>query len=665
MTMRPAFLRLLHALLAFCVLLAPQANAVSIGEAVMLSRWGEPLRAQVTLRVNPGELVEDGCLSLTLPGAQEDDASLYLTKAKLTVQGNPAQPSILVSGTEPFNEAFAKLRLQIKCANTGGIIKILTLLPELTLAPPEVLEPPVVKPAVVAASAVATSISPVSDKTPLPVAKTLPPPVTPAAPKPEKTSKVTVTSPASNSASFSLRLSGEALDMSRVGSLSSQDREILLAQQKMLDADDQMADMLAMRHELQLMRQELEGLKARLPQSQGTAASAPVVASAPQAVPSNAAGASWLEENLPLIGLLAGLAAATVLVWLGLRRISRKKMQAATHSYRQEKRDAAPLVAAHAPTEVKVHEAKAHETKAAGSAQKAMPFAPPPPPASEAAAESDLILEEAQLYAVHNRPQKAIEMLSELITTYPKKMEAWLALLSLYSAQGEVGQFEKVARRLQSLGPEKSVWSRAQALGRTLDRDNRLYRDDGSAVLSDSGVVRSSGRPIGDVLVAMGLLSPQDMQNCLDEFNPRVDGRFGGYLISRKMITYEQLDEALLHQQGLSSTGKPAGTLPTLEEMEILLEDFDAERDGSVLDYLLTRKGITPDQLGHSMTFDALAEAEAPAPASKSEPLDFLIDLDFHPAAPATTEPLSAVFDRFQPMDFDLNLEIPPAKKTE
>ncbi|MEJ1959976.1 MAG: hypothetical protein WDM70_11605 [Nitrosomonadales bacterium] len=62
------------------------AGAVSIGEAVLLSKLGEPLFAQVDLTVENYENVTDACLSLIPPDAGEDDISSYLTKASLTLK---------------------------------------------------------------------------------------------------------------------------------------------------------------------------------------------------------------------------------------------------------------------------------------------------------------------------------------------------------------------------------------------------------------------------------------------------------------------------------------------------------------------------------------------------------------------------------------------------
>jgi len=120
--------------LVLSVPLLPLAQAVSIGEVVVQSRWSEPLRAQVELRATAGEMIEESCLSLTAPDAQDDDASIYLTKAVLGIKRDAGRQIVTISTNRPFKEMFAKVRLQVKCANSGGMTKVLTILPDLEAA---------------------------------------------------------------------------------------------------------------------------------------------------------------------------------------------------------------------------------------------------------------------------------------------------------------------------------------------------------------------------------------------------------------------------------------------------------------------------------------------------------------------------------------------------
>ncbi len=96
----------------------------------------------------------------------------------------------------------------------------------------------------------------------------------------------------------------------------------------------------------------------------------------------------------------------------------------------------------------------------------------------------------------------------------------------------------------------------------------------------------------------MGVLSKLDLQNFLDDFDPKKHGRFGGYLVARKAITLAQLDQALLQQQGVHTEVK-FGDLPSLQGIENFLADFDPKRDGSVGEFMASRKAVTPKQLSH------------------------------------------------------------------
>jgi Tfp pilus assembly protein FimV len=120
--------------LLLAMLVLPSAHAVSIGEVQVQSRWGEPLRAQVELRVNAGELIEESCLSLTAPDAQDDDVLVYLTRAVLGIKREAGRQIVTINTSQPFKEMFAKIRLQVKCANSGGMTKVLTILPDLEAA---------------------------------------------------------------------------------------------------------------------------------------------------------------------------------------------------------------------------------------------------------------------------------------------------------------------------------------------------------------------------------------------------------------------------------------------------------------------------------------------------------------------------------------------------
>ena len=170
----------------------------------------------------------------------------------------------------------------------------------------------------------------------------------------------------------------------------------------------------------------------------------------------------------------------------------------------------------------------------------------------------DAILEEAELYSNHGRPATAVKILLDLLYRNPSNLAAWSLLLSNYSSLGNAIQFEETARSfLKHLEyhEDSSLWVKIQALGRTLDKGNPLYIDhSGNTFVSPLLPGESKPyRPLGNILLGMGILTEHILQSCLDSFDPLKHGRFGGFLLSNRVITLAQLDQALLQQQvGLS-----------------------------------------------------------------------------------------------------------------
>ena len=548
------------------------ADAVSIGDVVLQSRFGDPLLARIDLKVDSGEQVDDSCLSLAAPDPLDEDIGFYLTKVKLSVITEGELKYVNISSSMPFNDPFAKLRLQVKCAGTGSVIKTLTILPDLDTSVPLA--------AITAPAAHSTeeviSAPPQSNK------RDVAPPqnqrnnqdALPEVKKqtPKKASgpshkQLAQSAPAndrkkSGSPTVRLEVSGEPLDESRLGKVSKEERRLLLSRQKMLDADDQMVKFLAMQHQIKQLQNELVALESQLSllgitpvtvassvpaavSAPATSASAIVSASAiPQAStpkPANVvkpAAGQQDNSNLPN-GLFAafGLVLIIIALWQGLRYYTKVK----SHTGINLQQETEPIL-------------KLSAGAASTTGQPApTPAAPVKFAISEAEeSEVDSMLEEAELYSTHGRPAKAAELLQAIIQRSPAKLDAWSLLFSIYSSLGKASEFEKAAREFLKYHESNPTWSKIQALGRTLDKSNPLYVDNNIDAAASSALedAISSFRPVGDILIEMGVLTEQNLQNCLDTFDPKKHGRFGGYLLARKEITLEQLDQALLLQQG-------------------------------------------------------------------------------------------------------------------
>jgi hypothetical protein len=667
------------------------AQAVSIGEVSLQSRLGQPLLAQVELVVGSDENIDDSCLSLTLPDATEDEPGGYLTKAFLALKSEGNRQYISISSRKPLEDAFAKLRLQVKCLDTGSVIKTLTILPDLIETSPQAEISPPVAPS---SAKIIASISPPELRA---ITATASPIATPgtvpdakanhgkkALPGSKQLKSQTKTASGKDGAtSFKLKLSGEPMDESRIGKISTAERAMLLARQKLLDADDQTASFLAMQHQVKQLQDELGEIKLQLAQLGVNPAS--LAASAP--LPAEATPATGELENHPKpvvaakppVSLLAnqnlrdGLVAAfglvflVFLLWLGLRYYTKSKSRAKITSQPEvgifikepvhavSPKIAQSLALKSAP-QVAAAMAKADPEQTIVVPPKASTFRnelsqalPATQKIEPEVTEEDSMLEEAGLYASHGRPAKAVEILQEIIKRRPSKAEAWPLLLSIYSSLAKATEFEKTARAFLLHHKDSPAWSGIQALGRTFDQNNPLYTDgintaSASPLLPDAGLPR---RPVGDVLIEMGVLSKQDLQNCLDDFDPKKHGRFGGYLVARKVITLAQLDQALLQQQGVSNEVKP-GTLPSLQEMENFLADFDPKRDGSVGEFLAARNAVTQEQLSNLLQQKSTppvatlaSQAEQSPPAGEKSATDFVLgssssftklDFEFEPA---------------------------------
>lgn len=425
-------------------LFMPAAQAVSIGEIVVQSSWGEPLQAHVELRTVAGEVIEESCVMLVAPDAQDEESSVYLTKATLGVKRDAGRQLVTISTSRPFREMFAKIRLQVKCANGGGMTKVLTILPDLDMTEKFRSD-----------EATPTLATVLTDKTiaTLPDANTT---ATVAAHKDEQLAKnpKKILAPLKKHvqpqpAKSTLKITAEKFDVSEM-TQTNVDNHTLLQKIKELNADDQLAAMLAMQNEIQKLRDELNEIKAGI-QVIPKKPAVPTPPPPPPVVASAEYGTSfWL-------GSFSGL---LLLGMLGLRYFSRNKRN--------------PARAKIAPT---VNETTSSEAATKTPAGELTQIISAYTASRDNPSDTELMMEEAQLYAAHSRPQKAIQILTELIDAHPQKMDAWLALFTNYASLHEAAQFEKLAERFQQIKPDDHTWALVQSLGRTLEREHPLYQE--------------------------------------------------------------------------------------------------------------------------------------------------------------------------------------------
>lgn len=642
----------------------------------MQSSLGEPLYAQVDLRLEPGEAIDTSCLSLS---GDEDSGGFFPVGwiADLDQSGRKVE----IRTYKPFNELFAIFRLKIKCRGMGSISKTLTMLPEFdasaasretAIAAPGNAD----EPSSVAAQNEAAHISgqPVAPGMPptFPLRKTaavtgagnlqLMPDQEMSLHQNNATSKRESNRNKEHNTQFRLKLSGEPLDLSYIGKTNAEGLELLLARQMLLDEDDQAAQYLSVLHQMKLMQMELETLKLKLRLTELKKTSPSDAAS--RAVIAHTQSAS---ENNPIWGsglMLFGWLAAISLTWLGLRHVAQNRYRAPRPDTSTGERPARPEKQVSQPAAVVVpltkHEKNSQMTQVVGAPPKQTDIqAEKESPTSENESE---VLEEAELYAVYGHPDKGIKILHQFVMQHPASEKAWMLLLSICSSRCQVKAFESAARNFLKHNENSPSWPAIQALGRTLDQENPLYVDENTLGASAPLLpyfAYHKHRPIGDILVELNYLSSQDMEDSLKEFNPKRHGRFGNYLVMRKLVSYAQLGEALMKQQ---ASGNELDTLPTLQQMEDLLKDFDPQRDGSVEEFLMSRKKSIIEHHAPPVKLELQEQhkQETAQPVGAQEPdkycsMDFVLNFDQDTHA-TNKQPGYIAEDKSQPLEFDMEL---------
>lgn len=509
--------------------------ALGMGELSLASNLGERLEAYVDVRLDKGENIDDACISLAAVREGAVDSSIALMQTGLSARFDKTAQRIEIRSNSPFNEPAAEFSLSIQCKGAlSSYAKVFAVLPDFQAAPvPEI-------PAAPASERVATppSTPVVVASTPLPV-PTVPLVSTP--PVPEKPQQLVATSVKPRNkksrspqkpAEFRLQLSGAQLDISRIGKLSAEERELISVQRKLLDEDDQTAHLLAMQYQLKTMSEEIQAIRLKLANLEAPKSDTPVEGNKKPPLSAD----TWYL----ILQILAGLLILGLMVY-GLRRYQQRRIL----DSRFVQDDDEKLLDAPKPANESTLNIVRPVRQKQNTVQSEIQLSALPESTNK---EEQIVLEEAELYALYGHPDKAIRILLEFLEQFPQSENAWMLLLSIHSSNAGVTEFESAARKFLSHNKNSTHWKTIQALGRTLDKDNELYLvEEHSALWLPSHVTKQ--RPIGDILIQLGHLSEQDMEHCLAEFDPKQHGRFGNYLLTRRMINHAQLNEALLMQQ--------------------------------------------------------------------------------------------------------------------
>ena len=141
---------------------------------------------------------------------------------------------------------------------------------------------------------------------------------------------------------------------------------------------------------------------------------------------------------------------------------------------------------------------KAAATAAGAAAITADATAAPEP--APAAVEDVDPLAEAEVYIAYGRDGQAEEILKEALAKDPKREDAQLKLLEIYSARKDKAAFGKLAGELnKQTGGSGDNWIKAAAMGYALDPSNSLY------AAGKDAVVATADTAVADVDLDLGL----------------------------------------------------------------------------------------------------------------------------------------------------------------
>lgn len=550
---------------------SPFAYAIGIGDISLQSNLGEPLRAEVGLLLEKGDTLDDKCLSLT----EAEDSGSHLPSG-LTAKLGPSGRKIEIRSRKPFNEFFATFRLQIKCSGMGSVSKTLTVLPEISTAstplvaigsdrssthPPQSEENPIetARPSEHLASPqqlAAVSGNESANQEKLPVAK--PPASALPVKKPAKRSRDVRKN---RNVQFRLKLSSGQLDASRIGTITAEQHESLLAQQLLLDEDDQTAHFLAMQHQLKLMQDELGAIKLKLAtlENAGSSDLNGLGVVAPANVTSQLKDTN--DQQWRRMLMVLGLVVATFMTWLGFRYFGRTNYQASKVFFSEkdnpsipERYISKPIAVANVekPVSKPIAVAKIQvepEIKPAETVNTVIPEIQPEVHTENEHADSEenSVLEEAELYILYGHHEKAAKALQKYVAQHPQSEKSWKLMLSILSSRGQAKEFETNARAFLQHNKNSPAWEAMQALGRTLDKNNPLYIDEkalgGSAWLPLKEVQLKQQTGGVDALKPDGTPEVQQNGGLLKDVNPQRDGSLEESLMSPKVKNAEDESE--------------------------------------------------------------------------------------------------------------------------
>lgn len=275
-------------------------------------------------------------------------------------------------------------------------------------------------------------------------------------------------------AGFRLKLSGADLNLSLIGKFTEEQRSFLRERQALLDADDQTAGFLALKHRVGELEKEIETMRLKMTPAVAAPASPPPRPQAlPVAVPFGSEVWQIARYGLTLYLLpFSQIVVSVLALFFIIRHYSGIKERLAARGLLRK--GAKPMRRA-----VVVEPEKGVPPITEFDQRLVIAATPPAAVANPVAPDSvDAILEEAQLYVIHGHPDHAIRLLEEQIGGNRGEVRIWMLLFVIYRSQGMKLEFEKLANRFRNAIRDEELWENIQTLGHELDPENDFYLND-------------------------------------------------------------------------------------------------------------------------------------------------------------------------------------------
>jgi pilus assembly protein FimV len=259
-------------LACFAIGSSAPAFAISLGDMEIASSLGEVLDASVALAPGQGESITRECFSL---GRGAGSAAPFVTRASLALETVSGGTRLHIRSTAPIGETAITLRVNAACPRGASPVSrdYVVLLDPKSGRGPQIVAPV----AVAARSAPASAPAP----TPAPAPKVaLGAPA--AEPRPSKPAPVAAPQDpavaAATGDAFALKLSAPQIDLARARGATEQSRAQLRERQAILNSDDQVATMLALRNNVRALEDRVADLQLKI----STLAAPPPVPPAPK-----------------------------------------------------------------------------------------------------------------------------------------------------------------------------------------------------------------------------------------------------------------------------------------------------------------------------------------------------------------------------------------------